>query len=159
MRNAKSGWVVAGCGALMAAWLAACVDSGKEPEQLRGLARNTCGPTDGPAVEVVIRKNGTGGCADTGAVEARLFLEWQQVDSLRSGKAFSDTGMVYVPGVVCVDGSCRATAIYRLQIESADGSSAHGTLETREQGTNGSETVKRFDVDLTKCPAIIQMCG
>jgi len=96
---------------------------------------------------------GMGGCADTGAVEARPYLEWQLVDSLSSGKGFSDTG------VVCVNGSCHPSAVYRIQIESADGKSAQGTLETREKETDGGETVKRFEVDLTKCPAIMQLCG
>jgi hypothetical protein len=144
---------------LMAACFGACVESGKEPEPLQGLVRNSCGPTDGPAVEVAIRKTGGGGCADTGEVEARLLLEWQSVDSLASGKSFQDTG--YICEIVGTGGTvaCRSTAIYRLQVESANDNSVHGTLETREQETNGSETIKRVDVDLTKCPKQIQWCG
>ncbi|MBW8889170.1 MAG: hypothetical protein JF616_15555 [Fibrobacteres bacterium] len=140
-------------GILIAAGLGACVESGKEPEQWMGVARNTCGPADGPALEVVIRETGTGGCADTGTIQARLFLDRQQVDSLGSGKSFLDSEMV------CQSGACQSAALYRLQIESADGKSAQGILEVREKAATGSETVKRVHVDLTKCPSTIQMCG
>lgn len=152
----KANWkraATTGGAALIAAWLGACVNSGKEPEHLSGLVRNTCGSTDGPAVEVLFPKSGAGGCSDTGAVEARLFLDWVQVDSLVPGKSFLDSE------AVCLDNSCRTSAVNRLQIESADGKSVQGTLETREKETNGGETIKRFEVDLTKCPRIIGWCG
>jgi len=139
--------------ALAAAYMGGCVESGKAPETLKGLARNTCGPTDGPAVEILVRKSGAGGCSDTGAVEARLNLEWIRVDSLVSGKTLLDSGWV------CGNDSCHISSLYRLQIESAGNQTVHGTLETREKETNGSETIKRIDVDLTKCPSVMQLCG
>ena len=154
MRNPGSRRMVGALsGVLLAACVTACVESGKEPERLQGLVRNTCGPTDGPAVEVVIRKAGMGGCADTGAIEARLSLDWLQVDSLAPGKTFLDSLGD------CGTFSCQMRSFYRLQIESADTKSVQATLETREKETNGGETVKRVEVDLTKCPKVIGFCG
>jgi len=152
MHNAKSVWT-AGCGLMVAAWLGACVESGKDPEHLNGSARNTCGPTDGPALEVVIRKTGAGGCADTGAIQARLFLNGRRTDSLAPGRSFTDSL------TACPVADCTGPIKYRLQIESADGNSAHGSLEIREKDSENSETIKLIEVDLTKCPAVPQICG
>lgn len=142
---------LAGIGLLALALVAACTNESGTEGSVRGILRDDCGPSDGPAIYVSLDRSQTLTCADPALGEFKLSVDGRFVDSLKAGQVLEDTVSI------CIAPGCTPLTYYRIEVDGVSADRIQGTLDVSEPG-NGALVKRRYQAELKKCPRAYQ-CG
>jgi hypothetical protein len=127
-------------------------DGAPKAETWYGLAHNTCGMADGPAISYVLDSVAYSGCSNDHEGGREWWVEGKLVDALQPGEIIKDT----LPGCdrnVCVDGT-----VITLEILGTDTASVTAAFRIESQKDNVRKTLHSGKAILTKCRER-PMCG
>ncbi|MEO7956337.1 MAG: hypothetical protein ABIW76_06590 [Fibrobacteria bacterium] len=135
----------------------ACTQSDPEggvpkAETWYGLAQNTCGMADGPAIAYILDSVSYSGCINNHDSDQELRVEGKLVDGLRPGEIIRDT----VPG--CETEFCVNGTVITLEILSTDTAMVTAAFRIESQKDNVRKTLHSGKAILTKCRER-PMCG
>ncbi|GEM_PF-5899880 len=153
MKTQSLGSILIPAAALLVIVLAAaCVHSDPDMETWHGLARNSCGPADGPAVSIVLDTAEFLGCNANHAGEFQMLLADHEVDGLKPGRVLIDTQ------TICPLDKCGNRTVLRIEILSADSSSLQTEFRIEADNGDGVKKVRTGKAVLAKCRER-PMCG
>lgn len=117
-----------------------------------GLARNTCGMADGPAIVFVLDSAAYSGCGDGHEGEQRSWYEGKLVDALVPGQIIKDTLST------CAANHCENGTVITLEILDTDSASVHVGFLIESQENSARKTLHSGKATLAKCRER-PMCG
>lgn len=142
---------------LAIALMAGCFKGPEEPQEWHGLARHSCGPTDGTATSIQVDSLPAVGCeeAQEGFPSYGTYafnLDQVPMDSIRVGATYLDSMQI-------CQLECGPKTFYTLSVESVTTERIQGTLTVHSNIGSPRKLVREVRVKLKKCPKRTVVCG